>query len=190
MNGHPGHVQEAGDPSKPGQSQGRTVFGVPPASSRNIPWPSALTAIGPLLCLYPVSEPDALSALAIASRLRVSIRIDTHGPCECLNLFDDSWRPCWRMYRLPDSVSCAWDRLVGECVAGNDDEAAEWPWAFAAGIGRRVLNPIWKAQPLTLQASTTESGATRLAATPAALSSHGVIAARRIATMTNAMLSI
>ncbi|MEZ5465693.1 MAG: hypothetical protein R3F22_10815 [Lysobacteraceae bacterium] len=164
------------------------VYGVPPASSRNIRWTESLTAIGPLLCLYPVSEPDVLSALAIASRLRVSVRIDVNGPCECLNFFDDDWRPCWRIYRLPDSDVLAWDQLVADCLGGNDDDDPDWPWNFDTAIERRVGNPVWRASPLLLHSSRADSGAARLAACPARLSPAGVVAMQRIAQTAGATL--
>ncbi|MCB1560186.1 MAG: hypothetical protein KDI75_03675 [Xanthomonadales bacterium] len=165
------------------------VYGVPPASSRDIRWTESLAAIGPLLCLYPVSEPDVLSALAIASRLRVSVRIDVHGPCECLNFFDDDWRPCWRIYRLPDSDRLSWDQLVAECLGEDDDETPDWPWRFGTAIERRLGNPLWRASPLLLHSSRTTAGAARLAASPARLSFAGNEAARHIARIAGAMLA-
>src|SRR5690606_37011366 len=166
------------------------VYGVPPASSRDIRWTESLSAIGPLLCLYPVSEPDVLSALAIASRLRVAVRIDALGPWECLDCFHDDWPPCWRIYRLPDSDVLAWDQLVADCLGDDDDDHnPAWPWNFDTAIERRVSTPVWRASPLRLQSSRADSGAARLAASPARLSPAGIDAMQRIARITGAVLA-
>jgi hypothetical protein len=138
--------------------------------------PTALAALGPLLCLHVDGDSHLLDGWRRATTLLASVHLDNDGPCEALRFFDDRGECCWQLHLLPDSDFHAWENLLARLPATDAlpvPRAGAWSW-------RRQPAPRWRACALRLHAL--EAGTSRrLAVADTRLSPLGQVCANRIA---------
>jgi hypothetical protein len=154
----------------------------PPFSPLLACTPTALAALGPLLCLHVDGDPHLLSGWRRARSLIASVHLDSDGPCEALRFFDATGVCCWQLHLLPDSDFHAWERLLARLPTADAaplPRADAWTW-------RRRPAPHWRACALRLHAL--DGGPSRLlAAADTRLSPLGHACAGRIARRASAV---
>jgi hypothetical protein len=162
---------------------------VPPQSARSprrLPQPSALAALGAVLCLYRTPSGSELAGWSQAVRTEACSEIDSDGLRESLDFYDADGRCCWQLYLLPDSDFLAWERLTASlplACAPASGGIAERLWRRLAQ-GMRAAP--WQASVLRLRLPPIEPGHAvaqkgALAASLATVSELGAAVAARIA---------
>lgn len=122
----------------------------------------ALPTLGPVLCQcmptvgprawsvsrrHPLPDHPWLRAVPALVRVRACVSVDGDGPQECLEGLDAAARTRLRVWLLPDSDFCAWDRLLArhglETVAPDAGScglrATHRHWMQGRHAGRAVL---------------------------------------------------
>ena len=132
--------------------------------------PSALSTLGPVLCLHAATDPHLLTGWSRAAGVAASVFLDSDGPGESLHFYDIAGAECWRLQMLPDSDFHAWEKLLA-CLPVKTDIGLQS--ARAVRAWPRCAQPRWRACALQLHALPRHRGKMRLAATDVSLSALG-----------------
>ncbi len=141
---------------------------------------AALERLGPVLCVYPVSDEHPLCGWERARDAVHHAWIESDGgPMEALVFLDANGQPCWRLGLLPDTDYLQWDRLVEPLTHSAAAPAMRrLPLWSRCGVAGAISTPVWKACPLRLHAIDVDAVSQRLAASCATLSQAGRQACR------------
>ena len=146
---------------------------------------AALERLGPVLCVYPLSDEHPLCGWERAREAvhHASIESDD-GPMEALVFLDANGQPCWRLGLLPDTDYLQWDRLVEPLThTACAPVVRRLPLWSRCGVAGAISTPTWKACPLRLHAIIGDAVSQRLAASCAVLSHVGRQACRYLAVL-------